>query len=203
VTIAERYAEMIPLPRAIRFPVELIPPEGFDPENPKTWPRVDGRLEYVDGRLLYMPPCGDVQQDTVADVVGLLIQWVRAHAGFVISTNEAGMVLRGDARGADAAVWRRDTLKGYEHKFRRVPPILAVEVAGEDEDEMVLRDKAAWYLGAGVPIVWIVLPDAREVLVITPTEQHRRRLGETLPADPALPELTARVDDFFVQISAQ
>jgi Uma2 family endonuclease len=202
VTIAERYEETIPVPRAIRFPVELIPPEGFDPERFETWPKVEGRLEYVNGRLLYMPPCGDMQQDTVADVVGVLLQWVRAHPEFVASTNEAGMILRGGARGADAAVFRRSAVGRYEHKFRRVPPVLAVEVAGEDEDEPVLRKKAAWYLGVGVQVVWIVLPEQREVVVITGTGEQRCRRGETLPPCPSLPALTPRVDDFFLQISA-
>lgn len=31
VPIAERYQATIPVPRAIRFPVELVPPDGFDP----------------------------------------------------------------------------------------------------------------------------------------------------------------------------
>ncbi len=61
----ERYDETITLPRAVRFPVELVPPHGFDAESLETWPRVVGRLEWVNGRLLYMPPCGDRQQDTV------------------------------------------------------------------------------------------------------------------------------------------
>ena len=203
VTIAERYEETIPVPRAIRFPVELIPPEGFDPDRIETWPKVEGRLEYVNGRLLYMPPCGDLQQDTVTDIVIALGSWVRAHPEFVVGTNEAGMLLRGNARGADAAIWRRSELGAYEHKFRRVPPLLAVKVAGEDEDEAVLRDKAAWYLGAGVQVVWIVLPEQREVVVITGTGEHRCRRGETLPPHPALPDLTPRVDEFFVQISAE
>jgi Uma2 family endonuclease len=203
VTIAQRYEETIPVPRAIRFPVELIPPEGFDPERLETWPKVEGRLEYVNGRLLYMPPCGDMQQDTVGDVVLLLGAWARLHADFVFSTNEAGMVLAGDARGADAAVWRRADVGKYQHKFRRVPPVLAVEVAGEDEDERVLRDKAVWYLAAGVDVVWIVLPEQREVVVITGSGERRCPSGETLPADPALPDLSPRVDEFFVQISAE
>ena len=202
MTIAERYEETIPLPRAIRFPVELIPPEGFDPERLETWPKIEGRLEYVNGRLLYMPPCGDMQQDTVGDVVLLLGAWARVHPDFVFSTNEAGMVLGGDARGADGAIWRRADVGKYEHKFRRVPPILAVEVAGEDEDEPALRDKAAWYLGAGVQVVWIVLPEQREVVVITGVGEHRCRLGEILAPHSALPDLTPRVADFFVQISA-
>ena len=69
MTIAALYQDFVTIPRAARFPIEMNPPEGFDPDRLETWPRVDGRLEYVDGRLLFMPPCGDLQQDTVADVV--------------------------------------------------------------------------------------------------------------------------------------
>src|SRR5439155_1090581 len=51
--------ETIPVPGTVRFPVELTPPEGFDPARLETWPRVEGRLEWVGGRLLYMPPGAD------------------------------------------------------------------------------------------------------------------------------------------------
>lgn len=200
MTIAERYEEHITLPRAIRFPVELIPPEGFDPERPPTWPKLDGRLEYVNGRLLYMPPCGDVQQDTVTDVVITLGAWVRTHPEFVLGTNEAGMRLHGDTRGADAAVWRRADLGAYRGKLRRVPPLLAIEVAGEDEDEAALREKADWYLRNGVEVVWLVLPDSREVAVLTGAAEQRCSLGDTCPPHPSLPGLTPRVDEFFIQI---
>ena len=203
VTIAERYQETIPLTRAIRFPVELIPPEGFDPERLETWPKVEGRLEYVDGRLLYKAPCGDLQQDTVADVVAALTAWVRTHRGYVVGTNEAGMLLQGAARGADAAVWRRDAVKEYQGKFRRVAPLLAVEVAGEDEDEPVLREKARWYLNVGVKVVWIVLPESRAVVVISGSKERRCRIGESLPPEKVLPGLSPRVDEFFIQIAAE
>jgi hypothetical protein len=46
--------EGIVLPRrAVRFPIELHRPPGMRVEDPDTWPRVDGRLEYLGGRLLY------------------------------------------------------------------------------------------------------------------------------------------------------
>src|SRR5215210_5945637 len=101
--MAARYDETIVLPRAVRFPVELVPPPGFDPDRLETWPDVGGRLEYVDGRLLFMPPCGDLQQDTVTDVVITLGAWIRSHPEFVLGTNEAGMRLQGATRAADAA----------------------------------------------------------------------------------------------------
>ena len=49
------------LPGTVRYPVELVPPDGFDPARVETWPRIDGRLEWVEGRLLFMPPCGERQ----------------------------------------------------------------------------------------------------------------------------------------------
>ena len=66
---SEFETESIPVPGSVRFPVELTPPEGFDPARLETWPRVEGRLEWVEGRLLYMPPCGGLQYFTVGDLV--------------------------------------------------------------------------------------------------------------------------------------
>lgn len=198
---AERYDETITLPRAVRFPVELIPPDGFDEERMETWPKVVGRLECVNGRLLYMPPSGDRQQDTVADVVITLGAWVRSHPDFVLATNEAGMRLQGATRAADAAIWRRSDLGAYRGGLRRVPPLLAVEVAGEDENEEMLRKKAAWYCGVGVRLVWLVFPDSREVLVITGAGETRHGGGENIDSQPELPGLSPAVDELFEQLS--
>ena len=127
---------MVWIPRAtLRLPLELRVPEGFRPEAMETWPSVDGRLEYVGGRLLFMPPCGDLQQDVCAAVVGELYAWVKSHPEFVVAANEAGMILGGDARAADAAVWRRDDTEPRSGGFRRSAPVLAVEVGGRDESE--------------------------------------------------------------------
>ena len=198
---AARYDETITLPRAVRFPIELLPPEGFDEERLETWPWVPGRLEYVEGRLLFRPPSGDVQQDVVTDVVITLGAWTRTRAGFVLGTNEAGMRLAGSTRAADAALWRRLDIGAYTGGLRRHPPILAVEVAGSDEPVEPLRAKAGWYLAVGVLVVWIVLPETREVLVVTAEGETRYRVGQRLPAHPALPDLAPEVAAFFVQIS--
>ena len=192
--------DTIPVPRAVRFPVELDPPDGFYPERPETWPRVEGRLEWVEGRLLYMPPCGDRQHDTVADLVAELVGWVRAHPDFVVGTNEAGMILPGGVRGADGAVWRRADVGTYSGGYRRVPPLLAAEVAGRDEPEPVLRQKADWYLARGVVVVWILLPAEREVIVVERRAERRLGIGDTLPRHDALPDLTPAVANLFRQV---
>jgi Uma2 family endonuclease len=190
----------IPVPASVRFPVELEPPLGFRPEEAATWPRVEGRLEYLGGRLLFMPPCGATQQGTCVGVVVILGTWGAQRPDFFVGSNEAGVLLGDDARGADAAVWRRETIGPIESKFVRVPPILAVEVAGRDEGEVELRAKAQWYLARGVQVVWVLLPEAREVIVVERHGERRHRRGERLPPHAALPGLEPLVDDFFRQL---
>lgn len=202
MAIADLYEETITLPRALRFPVELRPPEGFDAEKLETWPRLVGRLEHVEGRLLYMPPCGDVQQDTVTDVVITLGAWVRAHAEFVLATNEAGMRLGSATRAADAAIWRRADLAGYRGGLRRIPPVLCVEVAGEDDPEATLVEKATWYRAHGVPVVWVVLPATRELLIISDEATTRLGRSDTIAAHAALPGLSPSVAELFTQLDA-
>ena len=82
--------------------------------------------------------------------------------------------------GAVRPVWRRADVGPYQGGFRRVPPVLAVKVAGRYERERQLREKARWYLEASVPVVWIVLPKKREVLAAV------LRAEEEARADPAL-----------------
>ncbi|HXV60127.1 MAG TPA: Uma2 family endonuclease [Vicinamibacteria bacterium] len=200
-----RYDEVISLPRAIRFPVEMVPPPGFDPDRLETWPTVVGRLEYFDGRLLFMPPCGDFQQDTVTDVVITLGAWIRRHPEFVLGTNEAGMRLGGATRAADAAIWRRSDLGAYDGGLRRVPPILAVEVAGVDDGDLedALREKAKWYLSMGAFVVWILFPERREVLVMSSKKEARFSADETIAAHPALPGLRPKASELFVQVGSR
>src|SRR3972149_5101849 len=151
------YEETVPVPRAARFPVELRPPPGFRPEEPATWPKVEGALEYVGGRLLYMPPTGDIQQDVAGAVAGLLDRWVDEQPELVFGANGAGMVLGGEQ--------------------------------GEPE----LREKAAWYLSRGVKVVWLVLSDTREVVVLDTAGESRHRAGQSLPPCPELPGLAPEV----------
>src|SRR2546426_10104592 len=72
---AEPYSETIPVLASVRFPVELEPPEGFRPEEPTSWPRIDGRLEWVGGGHLYMPPRGGLHEGVSIGVVGILDRW--------------------------------------------------------------------------------------------------------------------------------
>lgn len=183
----------------VRFPLELRP-NGFRSDDMTTWPDIDGRLELVDGRLLYMPPCADIQQDVAVDAVYVLRSWSAAHQGFVVGGNEAGMKLGSDVRAADAAVWSTTVAGPSTGRLRQSPPILAVEVAGQDEDEDVLRSKAQWYLQHGVQVVWLILPSTREVIVIGHASELRCSAVQRLVEHPSLPGLKPKVSEFFAQL---
>lgn len=182
----------------MHFPLVLPAPEGFEVACPSTWPGVAGRLEYVGGRLEYTPPCGEVQQRTAADVVTELNIWRREHPEFVVGGNEAGMLLGGEVRAADAAVWRNAGRSG--EGFARLPPVLAVEVAGIDDMSEALLEKARWYLAHGVETVWIVLPSSRSVRVVTAATIVEVATGKRLPQPLSLAGLAPLVADFFRQL---
>lgn len=183
----------------VRFPVELDA-EGIDPCDVSTWPKIDGRLEYVAGRLLYMPPCTDYQQDVAMDVAYVLRSWSEQHPEFIVGGNEAGIKLGGDIRAADVAVWRSADAGARSGRVRAVPPVLVVEVSGEDEDERVLKEKARWYLERGVTLVWLVMPQTREVIVVSSGSEARYAREDRLRASDVLPGLEPEVSRFFTQL---
>lgn len=156
-------------------------------------------MEYVEGKLLYTPPCADEQAEVVSGVVYELVSWSRNHPEFVVGTNEAGMLLGKSVRGADAAVWRRDDTH-VAGTLRRTPPVLAVEVAGEEDEVDSLKAKARWYLKHGVEMVWLVFPKTRSVSVMTGSRARSFRNGDRLPSPKALEGLEPRVRDILFQL---
>jgi Uma2 family endonuclease len=194
------YDFVLPVPAAAKLPIELEPPPGFEPADVRTWPDVTGRLEYVDGRLLYMPPCGSEQAALAANVAHLLMRWSEERAGYLVGSNDPGLVLGKDVRAPDAAVWARpDPTVRLKREFSRTAPLLAVEVAGRDdaEDESALLRKAKWYLRHGTTTVWLVLPESREVVVLRKDATRRFGSHESLPTPPELPALTIEVAEIF------
>jgi Uma2 family endonuclease len=200
MAVTNPYAETIVPRAAVTFPLKVPRPDDFDPARLESWPRVVGRLEYVDGELWYMPPCGEEQQETTADVVRVLTTWRQHHREFVVGTNEAGMLLAGAVRGADAAVWRKQDLGTSSGGLRKAPPVLAVEVAGLEDTLTHLSEKAAWYLDRGVAVVWLLFPSERTAHVITRDGETILQADDTFPSHAALPGLAPRVREMFEQL---
>ena len=134
------------------------------------------------GSLAFMPPLGSARDAAMTSVASRLGAWVRDRHELVLATSGTWSSIAAVPRPPDAAIWRRSDLDGYVGKLRRVPPLLAVEVAGADDGEDALLEIAAGHLAAGVSTVWLVLPAPRAVLVVTAAGVTRHG------ADAALPE---------------
>jgi Uma2 family endonuclease len=84
-------------------------------------------------------------------------------------------------------------------RFRRVPPVLAVEVAGVDDTVGFLTEKSRWYLDHGVEVVWLLIPASRSIRVLTPSGVVEV-VSDRVPGHPSLPGLEAPVEDLFRQL---
>jgi hypothetical protein len=84
------------VPLGVRFPVQLRTPLGFDAEDLATWPKVEGRLEYVKGRLLYPPPCADEQGTVTLSASTALGNWLKSHREYRGATLEIGISIGGE-----------------------------------------------------------------------------------------------------------
>lgn len=133
--------------------------------------------------LLSMPPCCNAKEEALVDVVIALGGWVRSHPEFVLGTREP------------VAIWRRADLESCTGTLRRVPPLLAVEVAGNADPEDEMRERARLHLEGGAGGVWLLLPEAGAVEVVLPSGSRRFSGDALLPAPPGLPSLAQRVGE--------
>ncbi|HYH64494.1 MAG TPA: Uma2 family endonuclease [Urbifossiella sp.] len=139
---------------------------------PTTLPSGDVRYELDNGRLVIMPPPGDIHGrtqykvgrylDTHAEELGLGEGWV-----------EVGIVLRRDPDrvvGADAAFVLkasqpvRVTTEGW---LETIPEIV-VEIRSKNDTTPEVLAKRDEYFDAGVRVVWVLDPDDRTVVVHAP-----------------------------------
>jgi Uma2 family endonuclease len=79
-------------------------------------------------------------------------------------------------------------------------PDLAVEVVSPSNEANEVIDKVGDYLQAGVQVVWVIYPSAREIHVFdarTPTTVGRVLAGQVLRGDPLFPEFELPLDVLF------
>ncbi|MFN0096944.1 MAG: Uma2 family endonuclease [Dehalococcoidia bacterium] len=84
------------------------------------------------------------------------------------------------------------------------PPDLAVEVSSPDDRPTRIADKLAFYLRAGVPLVWIIDPEERSLVAYRPGQQpeYFRHEG-SVSGDPVLPGLILDLAGLFSVLEAE
>jgi Uma2 family endonuclease len=116
-------------------------------------------------------------------------------AGYQCFPQETGMV-----RKPDVSFIRRGRLADdrIPEGHILIPPDLAVEVISPNDRFCEVDAKVSEYLAAGVPLIWVVNPETRTVLVLR-SDRSGVRLEESdeLTAAKLLPGFSCRVADLF------
>ncbi len=82
--------------------------------------------------------------------------------------------------------------------FPREAPRLAVEIRSDSNTWRELRRKAARYLAAGTPMVWLVDPEARSLELHLPDAVPQTLIGDdVIEGGATLPGFRATVNDLF------
>jgi Uma2 family endonuclease len=162
---------------------------------------LEGPCELIAGEIAMMTPAG-FEHGEIAFKIGFLLRLhlernklgkiVSAEAGFVIARNPDTV------RSPDIAFVRTDRLpKSRERYFPGVPDLAVEVVSPTDQLEAVDNKTQAW-LDAGTPLVWVVWPNTRSV-VVHRAGQPLRILHEqdTITGEEVLPGFECRVAEFF------
>ena len=103
-------------------------------------------------------------------------------------------------RKPDVSFIRRDRLPDgrVPRGITNLRPDLAVEAISPGDYYYEVDEKIADYFDAGIPLIWIVSPQTRTVLVYRPDGTIRRlRDTDDLTADPVIAGFRVRIADLF------
>ena len=161
-----------------------------------------GRTELVRGEIVATMPPARPHAVIAAALVTMLHMWRREGRGGEIGT-EAGFILRRDpdtVRAPDCYYIRpgNPLMRVTGPGFADGAPDLAVEIVSPSNTATELRERIADYHAAGTVLVWIIMPERREIVIHHRDGSVRTLAGEdALSDDEILPGLTATVADLF------
>ncbi|MFQ5631548.1 MAG: Uma2 family endonuclease [bacterium] len=72
-----------------------------------------------------------------------------------------------ESRIPDIAFVKKERMPQELHRFPTIAPDLAIEIISSEDNFLAVMNRADEYLEQGAQIVWLFIPDAREVLVCT------------------------------------
>lgn len=161
------------------------------------------RYELDDGRLVIMPPPGDIHAATESNLITeLKIQGERKGHGKARS-GDVGIILWRDPDrlvGADAAFIATTSLpiKLSKEGYLETIPELVVEVVSKNDTTAEVNDKVKDYLKAGVQVVWVADP-AKKTIAVHRRGSKTRILGENdkLSIQDVIPGFKIAVKDAF------
>ncbi len=154
------------------------------------------------GEITEMPPPGEFHGLVCALLVKVFWDYAfRTGKGYVCC-NDTGLVVERDpdtVRGPDVMFFAESRqLPELNRKFAVRPPQLVAEVLSPNDQSGKVMRRITQFLKRGVPLVWLVDPEARNIVIYQPgKEPYLREEQEELTGEDVLPDFRCRVADFF------
>ena len=167
----------------------------------------DGKAELVRGELRVTPPAGGPHGCVATNIVCRLHPFVEARGLGRVFADGAGYLLLElprTVRSPDASYVRADRLpsEGIGPGFLRVAPDLAVEVLSPSETASELEEKLDDYRACGTPLIWVVDPVRRTVMIVASDAPVRwLREGDVLDGGTVVPGFSCPVAELFKGIA--
>jgi Uma2 family endonuclease len=187
-----------------REKVMLMTPEEF-----MAHPVPDGKAELVRGELRVTPPPGGSHGLAATNLLYLIESHARPGKlgrAFSDGTGYELLQVPRTVRMPDVSFVRAERLpeEGVGASLLRLAPDLAVEVLSPSEAAWELQEKLDDYTAAGTPLIWVVDP-ARRIVMIAAANAPLRWLHEadTLDGGDVIPGFRCGVSEIFVGIARE
>ena len=137
------------------------------------------------------------------NIGSLLKLYAKEHAGWSVASGTPGVKLEHEQDildGPDIGLVRSERAPSGKGSDRWLDgaPDLVVEIVGDAKPASVLVRKASQYFKNGAQLVWVVEPEAKSVIVLTPPDHVGVvSSGEAIDGAKLLPGFRAMVADFF------
>lgn len=144
----------------------------------------DGLWELIDGEPVEVTPSSDRSSWIAGELLYYIRAYLESHPIGRAFPADAGFILFADrdtVRAPDAAFVSFERLPDLTGSFVPIWPDLAVEVLSPSDRLSEALAKAAMYLEAGVPLVWLIDPRTR-----TATVFRQNALPDTIGEDGVL-----------------
>lgn len=184
--------------------VQHAPPPAFmTVDQFLAYPTPEGKAELVRGEVRVTPPAGGPHGTAGGNIILSLGNYVKQHAlGRVFPDGVGYELLRlpHTVRVPDASFVRADRLpsEGIGPGLLKLAPDLAIEVLSPSETASELQEKLDDYSLSGTPLVWVIDPVRRTVMIVA-ADAPVRWLDDddTLDGGRVVPGFSCPVSEIF------
>jgi Uma2 family endonuclease len=176
------------------------------PDEFLAYPLPDGKAELVRGELRVSPPAGGPHGRAGTNLIALLGAHLsgRNFGSLFGSVGYELLTLPHTVRVPDVSYVRADRLpaEGIGPGLLKLAPDLAVEVLSPSESASELEEKLDDYRSCGTPLIWVVDPVRRTVMIVASDAPVRwLREGGTLDGGHVVPGFICEVAELFEGIA--